>query len=163
LHKVTRSVYRDKMERTGDDFFMSGKSSVDRLGARAVPVQLPIGREGDFKGHIDLVAMKAITFKDETKGAQYDVSEIPAEMLEQAKEYREKMLESVAEFDDAIMDKYLNGKKLTEEDVPQCIRIGTISMKISPRSCSSAFKNKGIQHLMDAELDYLHSPLHIPP
>src|SRR5947209_5070001 len=99
----------------------------------------------DTPGHVDF------TFKDETKGAQYDVCEIPAEMLEQAKEYREKMLESVAEFDDAIMDKYLNGKKLTEEEVRQCIRIGTISMKISPCLCGSAFKNKGIQHLLRSE------------
>src|SRR5206468_1506704 len=162
-YKVPRIVFINKMDRTGADFFMSVKSIVDRLGARAVPVQLPIGREGDFKGHIDLVAMKAITFKDETKGAQYDVSEIPAEMLEQAKEYREKMLESVAEFDDAIMDKYLHGKELTEEEVRQCIRVGTITMKISPCLCGSAFKNKGIQHLLDAVVDYLPSPLDIPP
>ena len=162
-YKVPRIVFINKMDRTGADFFMSVKSIVDRLGARAVPVQLPIGREGDFTGHVDLVTMKAITFKDETKGAQYDVCEIPAEMLEQAKEYREKMLESVAEFDDAIMDKYLHGKELTEEEVRQCIRVGTITMKISPCLCGSAFKNKGIQHLLDAVVDYLPSPLDIPP
>src|SRR3989454_1093962 len=162
-YKVPRIVFINKMDRTGADFFMSVKSIVDRLGARAVPVQLPIGREGDFTGHVDLVTMKAITFKDETKGAQYDVSEIPAGMLEQAKEYREKMLESVAEFDDAIMDKYLHGKELTEEEVRQCIRVGTITMKISPCLCGSAFKNKGIQHLLDAVVDYLPSPLDIPP
>src|SRR2546428_7557269 len=104
------------MDWTGGDFFMSVKSIVDRLGARAVPVQLPIGREGDFTGHVDLVTMKAFTFKDETKGAQYDVSEIPAGMLEQAEEDREEMLESVAEVDDALMDKYLHGKELTEEE-----------------------------------------------
>ncbi len=162
-YKVPRIVFINKMDRTGADFFMSVKSIVDRLGARAVPVQLPIGREGDFTGHVDLVTMKAITFKDETKGAQYDVSEIPAGMLEQAKEYREKMLESVAEFDDAIMDKYLHGKELTEEEVRQCIRVGTITMKISPCLCGSAFKNKGIQHLLDAVVDYLPSPVDIPP
>src|SRR5207245_976405 len=115
------------------------RSIMGRLDARAVQVKLPIGREGDVTGHVDLVTMQAITFKDETKGAQYDVSEIPAGMLEQAKEYREKMLESVAEFDDAIMDKYLHGKELTEEEVRQCIRVGTITMKISPCLCGSAF------------------------
>src|SRR3989449_286836 len=162
-YKVPRIVFINKMDRTGADFFMSVKSIVDRLGARAVPVQLPIGREGDFTGHVDLVTMKAITFKDETKGAQYDVSEIPAGMLEQAKEYREKMLESVAEFDDAIMDKYLHGKELTEEEVRQCIRVGTITMKIGPCLCGSAFKNKGIQHLLDAVVDSLPSPVDIPP
>src|SRR5438093_416245 len=162
-YKVPRIVFINKMDRTGADFFMSVKSIVDRLGARAVPVQLPIGREGDFTGHVDLVTMKAVIFKDETKGAKYDESEIPAGMLEQAKEYREKMLESVAEFDDAIMDKYLHGKELTEEEVRQCIRVGTITMKISPCLCGSAFKNKGIQHLLDAVVDYLPSPLDIPP
>src|SRR5436853_5049544 len=129
-YKVPRIVFINKMDRTGADFFMSVKSIVDRLGARAVPVQLPIGREGDFKGHIDLVTMKAITFKDETKGAKYDVGEIPADMLQQAKEYREKLIESVAEFDDTVMDKYLNGKELTEDEIRHCIRIGTIAIKI---------------------------------
>src|SRR5213596_4215881 len=162
-YKVPRIVFINKMDRTGADFFMSVKSIVDRLGARAVPVQLPIGREGDFTGHVDLVTMKAVIFKDETKGAKYDESEIPAGMLEQAKEYREKMLESVAEFDDAIMDKYLHGKELTEEEVRQCIRIGTNAIKISPCLCGSAFKNKGIQHLLDAVVDYLPSPLDVPP
>src|SRR3989454_219501 len=126
----------------------------------------------DTPGHVDFtieverslrVLDGAVAVVDAVQGAQYDVCEIPAEMLEQAKEYREKMLESVAEFDDAIMDKYLNGKKLTEEEVRQCIRIGTISMKISPCLCGSAFKNKGIQHLLDAVVDYLPSPLDIPP
>jgi elongation factor G len=162
-YKVPRIVFINKMDRMGADFFMSVKSIVDRLGARPVALQLPIGREAEFTGHIDLVAMKAITFKDETKGAKYDVSEIPAEMLEQAKEYREKLIESVAEFDDAAMDKYLNGKALTEEEIRHCIRLGTIAIKISPVLTGSAFKNKGVQHLLDAVVDYLPSPLDIPP
>ena len=162
-YKVPRIVFINKMDRMGADFFMSIKSIVDRLGARPVALQLPIGREAEFTGHIDLVAMKAITFKDETKGAKYDVSEIPAEMLEQAKEYREKLIESVAEFDDAAMDKYLNGKALTEEEIRHCIRLGTIAIKISPVLTGSAFKNKGVQHLLDAVVDYLPSPLDIPP
>ncbi len=162
-YKVPRIVFINKMDRTGADFFMSVKSIVDRLGARPVPIQIPIGRETEFKGHVDLVALKAITFKDETKGATYDVSEIPADLVEQARAYREKMLESVVEFDDAVMDKYLNGKDLTEEEVRRCIRLGTISMKINPVLAGSAFKNKGVQHLLDAVVDYLPSPMDIPP
>src|SRR6266704_683271 len=113
-YKVPRIVFINKMDRMGADFFMSVKSIVDRLGANPVPIQLPIGREGEFKGHIDLIAMKGITFKDETKGAKYDVEEIPADMREQAQAYREKMIEAVAEFDDTMMEKYLNGKELSE-------------------------------------------------
>jgi len=162
-YKVPRIVFINKMDRIGADFFMSVKSIVDRLGARPVPIQIPIGRETEFKGHVDLVALKAITFKDETKGAKYDVSEIPADLVEQARAYRDKMLESVVEFDDAVMDKYLNGKDLTEEEVRRCIRLGTISMKINPVLAGSAFKNKGVQHLLDAVVDYLPSPMDIPP
>ncbi|MDO8546838.1 MAG: elongation factor G [Nitrospirales bacterium] len=162
-YKVPRIVFINKMDRMGADFYMSVQTIVDRLGARPVATQLPIGREGEFKGHIDLVTMKAITFKDETKGAQYDVGEIPADMLKQAKEYREKLIESVAEFDDAVMDKYLTGKELTEDEIQQCIRAGTIAIKINPVLTGSAFKNKGVQHLLDAVVDYLPSPLDIPP
>src|SRR3990167_7149487 len=107
-YKEPRIAFINKMDRRGANFYMSVQPIVDRLGARPVAIQLPIGREGEFKGHIDLVTMKAITFKDETKGAQYDVGEIPADMAKQAKDYREKLIEAVAEFDDAVMDKYLN-------------------------------------------------------
>jgi elongation factor G len=162
-YKVPRIVFINKMDRIGADFYMSVKSIVDRLGAHPVPIQIPIGRETEFKGHVDLVTLKAITFKDETKGAKYDVSEIPADLVEQARAYREKMLESVVEFDDAVMDKYLHGKDLTEEEIRRCIRLGTISMKINPVLAGSAFKNKGVQHLLDAVVDYLPSPLDIPP
>jgi elongation factor G len=162
-YKVPRIVFINKMDRMGADFFMSVKSIVDRLGAHPVPVQLPIGREGEFTGHIDLVTMQGITFKDETKGAKYDIVEIPADLREQANSYREKMIEAVAEFDDAVMEKYLNGKELTEEEVRRCIRIGTIARKITPVLTGAAFKNKGVQHLLDAVVDYLPSPLDIPP
>jgi len=162
-YKVPRIVFINKMDRMGADFFMSVKSIVERLGARPVPIQLPIGREGEFKGHVDLVTMQGITFKDETKGAKYDVVEIPADMREQAQAYREKMIEAVAEFDDAILDKYLNGKELTEDEIRQCLRIGTITMKITPVLTGAAFKNKGVQHLLDAVVDFLPSPLDIPP
>ena len=125
-YKVPRIVFINKMDRMGADFFMSVKSIVDRLGARPIPIQLPIGREGEFKGHVDLIRMKGITFKDETKGAKYDVEEIPADLVDQAKSYREKMIEAAAEFDDVIMEKYLNGKELTEDEIIRCLRIGTI-------------------------------------
>ena len=161
--KVPRLCFINKMDRMGADFFMSVKSIVDRLGANPVPIQLPIGREGEFKGHIDLVAMKGITFKDETKGAKYDVEEIPADLREQAQAYREKMIEAVAEFDDTVMEKYLNGKELSEEEIRRCIRIGTIARKITPVLTGAAFKNKGVQHLLDAVVDYLPSPMDIPP
>ena len=162
-YKVPRIVFINKMDRMGADFFMSVKSIVDRLGANPVPIQLPIGREAEFKGHIDLVAMKGITFKDETKGAKYDVEEIPADLREQAQAYREKMIEAVAEFDDTVMEKYLNGKELSEEEIRRCIRIGTIARKITPVLTGAAFKNKGVQHLLDAVVDYLPSPMDIPP
>ncbi|MEP6600594.1 MAG: elongation factor G [Nitrospirota bacterium] len=162
-YKVPRIVFINKMDRMGADFFMSVKSIVDRLGANPVPIQLPIGREGEFKGHIDLIAMKGITFKDETKGAKYDVEEIPADMREQAQAYREKMIEAVAEFDDTVMEKYVNGKELSEEEIRRCIRIGTIARKITPVLTGAAFKNKGVQHLLDAVVDYLPSPMDIPP
>ena len=162
-YKVPRIVFINKMDRMGADFFMSVKSIVDRLGANPVPIQLPIGREGDFKGHIDLIAMKGITFKDETKGAKYDVEEIPAELREQAQAYREKMIEAVAEFDDTIMEKYLNGKELSEDEIRRCIRNGTIARMITPVLTGAAFKNKGVQHLLDAVVDYLPSPMDILP
>jgi elongation factor G len=162
-YKVPRIVFINKMDRMGADFFLSVKSIVDRLGAHPVPIQLPIGREGEFKGHVDLVTMQGITFKDETKGAKYEVVEIPADMREQAQAYREKMIEAVAEFDDAVLDKYLNGKDLTEEEIRRCIRLGTIAMKITPVLTGAAFKNKGVQHLLDAVVDFLPSPLDIPP
>ena len=162
-YRVPRIAFMNKMDRVGADFFASVQSIIDRLGANPVPIQIPIGREGEFRGSIDLVTMKAFIYDDETLGAKYKVDEIPANMLDQAKEYREKMLEAVAEFDDQVMEKYLNGQMLTEEEVQRVIRAGTVAMKIIPVLCGSAFKNKGVQQLLDAVVDYLPSPLDIPP
>ena len=162
-YRVPRIAFMNKMDRVGADFFASVQSIVDRLGANPVPIQIPIGREGEFRGSIDLVRMKAFLYDDETLGAKYKVDEIPANMLDQAKEYREKMLEAVAEFDDHVMEKYLNGQALTEEEVHRVVRTGAIAIKIIPVLCGSAFKNKGVQQLLDAVVDYLPSPLDIPP
>ena len=162
-YRVPRIAFMNKMDRTGADFYFSVQSIVDRLGANPVPIQLPIGREAEFRGSIDLVTMKGFFYDDETLGAKYKVDEIPPDMIDKAKEYREKMLEAVAEFDDHVMEKYLNGQSLSEEEVRRCIRAGAITMKITPVLCGSAFKNKGVQQLLDGVVEYLPSPLDIPP
>jgi len=162
-YRVPRIAFMNKMDRTGADFYFSVQSIVDRLGANPIPIQLPIGREVEFRGSIDLVTMKGFFYDDETLGAKYKIDEIPPDMVGKAKEYREKMLEAVAEFDDHVMEKYLNGQSLSEEEVRRCIRAGTIAMKITPVLCGSAFKNKGVQQLLDGVIDFLPSPLDIPP
>lgn len=160
--KVPRICFINKMDRIGADFQMSLESIHERLGARAVPIQLPIGAESDFRGVIDLVAMNAITYKDETKGAEFDLGEIPAELLDDAKAAREHLVEAVAETDEALTEKYLSGEALTEDELKAGIRKATIAMKIFPVLCGSAFKNKGVQPLLDAVVDYLPSPLDVP-
>ncbi len=162
-YHVPRIAFMNKMDRIGADFYGSVQSIIDRLGAMPVPIQIPIGRESEFRGSIDLVRMKGFFYDDETLGAKYKVDEIPEALLAQAKEYREKMLDAVAEFDDQVMEKYLSGHPLSEEEVMRAIRAGVISMKITPVLCGSAFKNKGVQQLLDAVVDYLPSPLDIPP
>jgi len=162
-YHVPRIAFMNKMDRVGADFYGSVQSIIDRLGAKPVPIQIPIGREAEFRGSIDLVRMKGYFYDDETLGAKYKVDEIPQELLAQATDYREKMLDAVAEFDDQVMEKYLNGHPLTEEEVMRAIRAATISMKITPVLCGSAFKNKGVQQLLDGVVDYLPSPLDIPP
>ena len=162
-YHVPRIAFMNKMDRVGADFYGSVQSIIDRLGAKPVPIQIPIGREAEFRGTIDLVRMKGYFYDDETLGAKYKVDEIPSDLLAQATEYREKMLDAVAEFDDQVMEKYLNGHPLTEEEVMRAIRAATISMKITPVLCGSAFKNKGVQQLLDGVVDYLPSPLDIPP
>jgi elongation factor G len=162
-YNVPRIAFMNKMDRVGADFYASVQSIIDRLGANPVPIQIPIGREGEFRGSIDLVKMKGFFYDDETLGAKYVVDEIPANLQEQANAYREKMLDAVAEFDDQVMEKYLNGHPLTEEEVRRAIRAGTIAMKITPVLCGSAFKNKGVQQLLDAVVEYLPSPVDIPP
>ena len=162
-YHVPRIAFMNKMDRVGADFYGSVQSIIDRLGATPVPIQIPIGREAEFRGTIDLVRMKGYFYDDETLGAKYKVDEIPQDLLAQATDYREKMLDAVAEFDDQVMEKYLNGHPLTEEEVIRAIRAATISMKITPVLCGSAFKNKGVQQLLDGVVDYLPSPLDIPP
>ena len=162
-YRVPRIAFMNKMDRVGADFYFSVQSIVDRLGANPVPIQIPIGREAEFRGSIDLVTMKGFFYDDETLGAKYKIDEIPADLVDKAKEYREKMLEAVAEFDDHVMEKYLNGQSLSEDEVRRCIRAGAIAMKVIPVLCGSAFKNKGVQQLLDGVVEYLPSPLDIPP
>jgi elongation factor G len=162
-YNVPRIAFMNKMDRIGADFYAGVKSMVDRLGANPVPVQLPIGREAEFRGSVDLVTMKAYLYDDETLGAKYVVGDIPASMTDIAKEYREKMLDAVAEFDEQAMEKYLNGQSLSTEEIKRAIRAGTIAMKITPVLCGSAFKNKGVQQLLDGVVEYLPSPLDVPP
>ncbi len=160
-YSVPRIAFMNKMDRIGADFYASVQTMIDRLGANPVPIQIPIGRESEFRGSIDLVTMKAYVYDDETLGAKYIVNEIPAELLDRAKEYRDKMLDAVAEFDEQAMEKYLNGQPLTEEEIRRAIRAGVISMKMTPILCGSAFKNKGVQQLLDGVVDFLPSPLDV--
>jgi len=162
-YHVPRIAFMNKMDRTGADFYESVKSMVDRLGVKPVPIQLPIGKEADFRGPIDLIQMKAVYFDDETLGAKFVVDEISPDLLPLAQEYRQKLIEAVAEFDDQAMEKYVNGQPLTPEEIKRAIRNGTNQMKITPVLCGASFKNKGVQLLLDAVVDFLPSPLDIPP
>jgi elongation factor G len=162
-YHVPRIAFMNKMDRIGADFFASVQSMVDRLGATPVPIQLPIGREGDFKGCVDLITMKAYVYDDDSLGARYKVEEIPAHMAELSREYREKMLEAVAEFDEQVLERYLNGETLAEDEIKKAVRAGAISMKVTPILCGASFKNKGVQQLLDGVVDFLPSPLDIPP
>ena len=161
-YRVPRIAFMNKMDRIGADFYFCVQTIIDRLGANPVPIQIPIGREADFRGSIDLVTMKAYVYDTETLGATYIVEDIPADMLDKATEYREKLVDAVAEFDDQVMEKYLNGHTLTEEEIRRAIRAGTIAMKVTPVLCGSAFKNKGVQQLLDSVVELLPSPLDIP-
>ncbi|MBM4122167.1 MAG: elongation factor G [Nitrospira sp.] len=162
-YRVPRIAFMNKMDRIGADFYAGVKSIVDRLGANPVPIQLPIGREAEFRGSVDLVTMKAFLYDDESLGAKYKIEDIPSDMQELAKSYREKMIEAVAEHDERALERYLNGESLTEEEIMRAIRAGTIAIKVIPVLCGSAFKNKGVQQLLDGVVDYLPSPLDIPP
>ena len=160
--QVPRCCFINKMDRTGADFTGGVASIREKLGAKAVPIQLPIGAESEFAGVVDLVEMKAILYKDETKGAKFEVADIPEEMREEAQKARDFMLECVAEADDALMEKYLSGQPLTIAEIKKGLRKGTIAMQFFPVLCGSAFKNKGVQPLLDAVIEYLPSPLDIP-
>ncbi len=160
---VPRICFINKMDRVGADFYHSIDTIADRLNARPVPIQLPVGAEDQFKGVVDLVNMRARIWRDETLGAQYDDVEIPADLLEKAKEYREKLIEAVSESDDVLFEKFVEGQAITEQELAAGIRKATIAQKIFPVICGSSFKNKGVQNLLDAVCDYLPSPIDIPP
>jgi len=157
-YNVPRIIFCNKIDKVGGDFYESLKSVKDRLGVKVVPITIPIGLEGNFSGLVDLVKMKAILYKDDL-GKDIDVTDIPADLLEKAKEYRAAMIDAVAEYDDAVMEKYLNGEELTEDDIHSAIRKGTISSSIYPMTGGSSLKNKGVQFLLDCVVRYLPSPL----
>ncbi|NEO99076.1 MAG: elongation factor G [Symploca sp. SIO2E9] len=161
-YKVPRIAFVNKMDRTGANFFKVYEQLRDRLRANAVPIQIPIGSESDFRGIVDLVRMRAKLYTNDL-GTDIEDVEIPEEVREQAEEYRAKLVESVAETDEALIAKYLEGEELTEEEIRAALRKGTIEGTIMPTLCGSAFKNKGVQLLLDTVVDYLPSPIDIPP
>jgi elongation factor G len=167
-YRVPRICFVNKMDRIGADFKETLKQIETKLGANPVAIQLPIGAEDKFAGVIDLVKMKAITYKDETMGADYDVSDIPAESMAEAQQYREKLIEKVSEHDDALLEKYLHGKEITEDEIKKALRDRVIRSVYHEDTafvvviCGTAFKNKGVQPLLDAVVDYLPSPLEVP-
>lgn len=160
-YKVPRMAFFNKMDRVGADFDMCVSDIRQKLGGNAIPIQLPIGAEDLFEGIIDLVEMKEYLFKDETMGADYDVVEIRAELLDKAKEAREKMIEAIVETDDALMEKFFGGEEIVPAEVKKALRTATIENIIVPVTCGTAFKNKGIQPLLDAVVAYMPSPLDI--
>ena len=163
-YKVPRIVYVNKMDRVGADYFRCLAMLKDRLGAHAVPIQIPLGREDQFKGVINLIEQVAYVWSDsEDLGQSFETVEIPAEFKDQAAEYREKMIEGLAEVDDHLMEKYLGGEKVTPDEIKAAVRAGTIAMKLFPVICGASFKNKGVQPMLDAVVDYLPSPLDVPP
>ncbi len=162
-YTVPRVCFINKMDRMGADFFHALDTIVQKLQANPVAIQIPVGAEDQFKGIVDLITMKARIWQEETLGAAYDDIEIPADLLETAKKYREKMVEAAAECDDHLMEKYLGGEELTEAEIILGLRKGTIAQTIFPVFCGSAFKNKGVQNMLDAVVDLLPSPLEVPP
>ncbi len=162
-YKVPRLAFINKMDRQGADFFKSYEHIRTRLKGNPVPIQIPIGAEEKFEGVIDLVRMKAIYWDDASQGMKYEMRDIPANLLAKAKEWREKMIEMAAEADDDLMHKYLEGHTLSDEDIKKGLRIRTIKNEIVPMLCGSAFKNKGVQAMLDAVVDYLPAPVDIPP
>ena len=162
-YNVPRICFINKMDRVGADFYHSFDTIIDRLKCRPVAIQIPIGAEEKFLGIVDLVQMNALVWRDETLGSQYDTVEIPADLVEKAKEYREKMIEAISEFDDRLFEKFIEGQAISTAEIQAGIRKATIALKIFPVICGSAFKNKGVQTMLDAVVDYLPSPLDVPP
>jgi elongation factor G len=163
-YRVPRIVYVNKMDRVGADYFRCLEMLKDRLGAHPVPIQIPLGREDKFKGVINLIEQVAYVWPDDDSlGQTFETVDIPADAKPQAAEYREKMIEALAEVDDHLMEKYLSGEKVSPEEIKAAVRAGTISMKLFPVICGASFKNKGVQPMLDAVVDYLPSPLDVPP
>lgn len=162
-YEVPRIAFMNKMDKMGADFYMAVGTMHDRLGANAVPIQIPIGAEDTFIGVVDLIKMKAYVWRSEEMGSNYDEVPIPEDLKDKAQEYRDKLLESVSELDDDLMQKYLDGQALTEQEIKLGLRKGVLNKVIFPVLCGTAFKNKGVQTLLDAVVDYLPSPAEIPP
>jgi elongation factor G len=162
-YRVPRLAFMNKMDRPGADFFKSMESIAKKLQAKPVAIQIPLGSEEKFEGVIDLVTMKAIVYRVETMGAQFNVIDIPAELLEEARGWRAKMIEAVVEADNVLLEKYLGDEEFSEEELIGAIRRGTIGLEFVPCICGSAFKNRGVQPLLDAVVNYLPSPLDVPP
>ena len=157
-YRVPRICFVNKMDRMGADFYRCVSMIVDRLGAQPLVLHLPIGVESEFEGVVDLITMKAVVWHDESLGAKFDIIEIPADLKEKAEEYHAKMIETAVEADDSILEKYLSGEEITTEELKRCIRKGVLTQKFFPVLCGTAFKNKGVQLLLDAVVDYLPSP-----
>ncbi len=161
-YDVPRICFVNKMDKIGADFYFSVRTMEERLGANVIPIQLPIGSEGDFEGVVDLVEMKAKVWRGETKlGETYETIDIPAELQEKADEYRTKLLEAVAETDESLLEKYFGGEELSIEEIKGALRKLTINSEAYLVLCGSAFKNKGVQPMLDAVIDYLPSPLDV--
>ena len=162
-YKVPRIAYINKMDRSGANFYEVQRQMVDMLGAKACPIQIPVGEEDSFKGVIDLITMKAIIWHDETMGAEYEIDEIPDNLRADAEEWRDKLLETLAETDETLMEKYFDDPStITEDEIRTAIRKATLAMEIFPMLCGSSFKNKGVQTLLDAVCAYLPSPMDTP-
>ncbi len=162
-YRVPRIAFVNKMDRTGADFVEAVESMTERLKTKAIPVQIPIGSGALFKGVIDLVTAKAIVWHDATQGATWDVFDIPADLVKEARHWRINLLEAIAEYNDELLMKYLEGHVITPEEIRKTVRAATLNLDITPVFCGSAFKNKGVQRLLDGVLDYLPSPLDVPP
>lgn len=161
-YRVPRIAYINKMDSIGADFFRTVEMMEDRLGTKAIPVQIPIGKEGEFSGLIDLISMQAVIYTDDL-GNRIESRPVPEEMLDEARRWREVMLEAAAEYDDVLMEKYLDGKEIDPSEIKAALRIGCLDNTMTPVLAGASYKNKGIQRLLDAVLDYLPSPLDIPP
>jgi elongation factor G len=162
-YRVPRLCFINKMDRVGADFYKAVDSIVERLKCRPVAIQIPAGMEDQFKGVVDLVKMRARIWRDETLGAQYDDVEVPAELAEKAHSYRDKLVEAVAEYDDNLFEKFVHGDPITDDELTAGIRKACVAQRIFPVLCGAAFKNKGVQNLLDAVVDYLPAPIDVPP